>query len=49
MEKRKDLNKALDNFLNSKGPTLLEVGVEKENNIFPMISSGAAVDEVRIK
>ncbi len=49
VEKRKDLNKALDNFLNSKGPTLLEVGVEKENNIFPMISSGAAVDEVRIK
>jgi len=47
-EKNK-LEKAIDNFLNTGGPTLLEVKVEKENNIFPMIPSGAAVDEIRIE
>ena len=48
MEKNK-LENAVNNFLKAQGPTLLEVRVEKENNIFPMIPSGAAVDEIRIK
>ena len=48
MEKNK-LENAVNNFLKAQGPTLLEVRVEKENNIFPMISPGAAVDEIRIK
>lgn len=43
------LGKAIDKFLSDDDPTLLEVRVEKENNIFPMIPSGAAVDEVVIK
>jgi acetolactate synthase-1/2/3 large subunit len=47
-EKNK-LERAIDKFLSDDGPTLLEVRVEKENNIFPMIPSGAAVDEVVIK
>ena len=47
-EKNK-LERAIDKFLSDDSPTLLEVRVEKENNIFPMIPSGAAVDEVVIK
>lgn len=47
-EKNK-LEKAINKFLSDKGPTLLEVRVEKENNIFPMIPSGAAVDQIRIE
>ncbi len=47
-EKNK-LERAIDKFLSDDGPTLLEIRVEKENNIFPMIPSGAAVDEVVIK
>lgn len=49
VSKKKELENAVDNFLNAQGPTLLEVRVEKENNIFPMIPSGAAVDEIRIQ
>lgn len=44
-----NLEKAVDKFLSDSGPTLLEVRVGKENNIFPMIPSGAAVDEIRIE
>lgn len=46
---RKDLEKSIEKFLSDTGPTLLEVRVEKENNIFPMIPSGAAVDQIRIE
>lgn len=49
VNEKKELENAVDNFLNAQGPTLLEVRVEKENNIFPMIPSGAAVDEIRIE
>jgi len=45
----KDLESAVDKFLKDEGPTLLEVRVEKENNIFPMIPSGASVSDIRIK
>ena len=46
---RNELEKAVDKFLLDEGPNLLEVRVEKENNIFPMIPPGAAVDEVIIE
>lgn len=46
---RHELEKAIEEFLSANGPCLLEVRVEKENNIFPMIPSGAAVDQVRIE
>jgi acetolactate synthase-1/2/3 large subunit len=45
---RKDLDKALNRTLQSKKPYLLEVVVEKETNVFPMIPTGASVDEVRL-
>lgn len=45
---RKDLDKALNRTIQSKKPYLLEVVVEKEGNVFPMIPTGASVDEIRL-
>lgn len=46
VSKRDDLNEALDKMLQHNGPFLLEVKVEKESNVFPMIYPGKAVDEI---
>ena len=46
---RKDLAKGIDMLLAAKGSYLLEVIVEKEGNVFPMIPTGAAVDEIRLE
>jgi acetolactate synthase-1/2/3 large subunit len=43
-----NLDQALDIMLKSNTPYLLEIVVEREENIFPMIPSGAGVDEVRL-
>ncbi|MFT5021753.1 MAG: acetolactate synthase-1/2/3 large subunit, partial [Colwellia sp.] len=32
-----------------KGPYFLEVCVENEHNVFPMIATGASVSEIRLK
>jgi acetolactate synthase-1/2/3 large subunit len=40
------LEDALDEMLEYEGPYLLHVRVEKEGNIFPMVPSGCAVDEI---
>jgi acetolactate synthase-1/2/3 large subunit len=34
--------------LNCEGPALLEVVVEHEGNVFPMVPSGASVAEIRL-
>ena len=49
VEDREELPKAIDEFLKYDGPILLEAVVEKEENVFPMIPTGAAVSEVRLK
>ena len=49
VKERKDLSKALDRMLKAKGPYLLDIYVKKEENVFPMVPSGATVDEIRIK
>lgn len=49
VEKREDLGKGLDTMLKSKKPYLLEVVVEKEGNVFPMVPAGASVEEVRLE
>jgi acetolactate synthase-1/2/3 large subunit len=49
IEDRKGLSEAIDKMLAYDGPYLLEVKVEKEENIFPMIPSGAAVTEMRLE
>ena len=46
--KREDLAKAVDVMMASDKPYFLEVCVEKEDNVFPMIPSGASVSEIRL-
>jgi acetolactate synthase I/II/III large subunit len=45
---RADLDAALDTMLNHNGPYLLEVKVEKEDNVFPMVPAGATVSDIRL-
>ncbi|WP_172914145.1 biosynthetic-type acetolactate synthase large subunit [Capnocytophaga canis] len=47
--KRSDLEDAVKEMLNSDKAYFLEVRVEKENNVFPMVPTGASVSEVRLK
>jgi acetolactate synthase-1/2/3 large subunit len=35
-------------MLNTKGPYLLEIVVEKQGNVFPMIEPGSSVSEIRL-
>jgi len=48
IEKRADLSSGLDEFLSHNGPMLTEVIVEKEENVFPMVPSGASVSDIRL-
>jgi acetolactate synthase-1/2/3 large subunit len=45
---RKDLKPAVERMINSKKPYVLEICVEKENNVFPMIPTGASVSDIRL-
>jgi acetolactate synthase-1/2/3 large subunit len=45
---RSDLDKAIDKMLSSSGPYLLEIEVEKEDNVFPMVPSGESVTNIRL-
>lgn len=49
VEIREELNDALDRMLNSKSSYLLEIVVEKEENVFPMVASGASCAEIRLE
>ena len=49
VDKRGDLKKAVNEMISSKKPYFLEVCVEKEANVFPMIPSGASVSDVRLE
>jgi acetolactate synthase-1/2/3 large subunit len=46
---RDNLSDSLDKMLASDKPYLLEVIVEKEENVFPMVASGASVAEIRLR
>ena len=46
---RKDLNEALKEMYESKEAYLLEVVVENEENVFPMITTGASVSEILLE
>lgn len=48
IEAREDLEEGLLKMLNHNGSYLLEVMVAKEENVFPMMTSGASVSEVRL-
>ena len=46
--KRQDLNSSLEEMLAAKGPFVLEIVIEKEGNVFPMVEPGSSVSEVRL-
>jgi acetolactate synthase I/II/III large subunit len=46
---RNALAPALDVLLKANGSYLLDIMVKRDENVFPMIPSGAAVDEIRLK
>lgn len=47
--RREDLSGSLDKLIASDKPYLLEVLVEKEENVFPMVPSGACVSDIRLQ
>ena len=49
ISERTDLDGALKEMIDSKESFLLEVMVEKEGNVFPMVPTGASVAECRLK
>jgi len=49
VSKRDELASAVEEMIKSKESFFLEVVVEKEDNVFPMIPSGAAVSDIRLK
>ena len=49
VEKREDLEGAVKEMLAYEGSYFLEVMVGKENNVFPMVATGASVSEIRLK
>ncbi|POY38819.1 acetolactate synthase, large subunit, biosynthetic type [Flavobacterium alvei] len=48
ISQREDLDAAVAEMLASKDSYFLEVMVEKENNVFPMIPTGASVSDMRL-
>ena len=46
---REDLDKAIKTMVDHQGPFLLEVVVEKEGNVFPMVPAGASVADIRLE
>ncbi len=49
IDQRTELSEALDVMLNSEAAYLLEAVVEQEENVFPMVATGASVAEIRLK
>lgn len=49
VSERSELTEAVQEMIMSPDPYFLEVRVEKEDNVFPMIPSGASVSEIRLK
>ena len=49
VKKREDLADAVAEMMASKESYFLEVCVEKEDNVFPMVPSGASVSDVRLE
>ncbi|MFL2607195.1 MAG: biosynthetic-type acetolactate synthase large subunit [Flavobacteriaceae bacterium] len=48
VNKRDELASAIEEMIKSKEPYFLEVVVEKEANVFPMIPTGSSVSEIRL-
>ena len=46
--RREDLCNSIEEMLTAKGPFLLDIAIEKEGNVFPMVEPGSSVSEVRL-
>ena len=46
---RENLDESIKTLMEHDGPYLLEVMVEKEENVFPMVPSGCSVSEIRLE
>ncbi|MEM1320175.1 MAG: biosynthetic-type acetolactate synthase large subunit [Bacteroidota bacterium] len=49
IENPADLGTAIEEMLAYEGPYLLHVRVEKEENVFPMVPSGASISDIRLE
>lgn len=49
VDSRENLPDAVATLLNTPGPFLLEVVCEKETNVFPMVTAGASVSDIRLE
>lgn len=49
VEERSDLKEAVEEMMVSKDPYFLEVRVEKEDNVFPMVPTGASISDILLK
>ena len=49
VSERDQLSGAIEKMMAHKGPYFLEVCVENEHNVFPMIPTGASVSDIRLK
>ncbi|MFO7923942.1 MAG: thiamine pyrophosphate-dependent enzyme, partial [Bacteroidales bacterium] len=49
ISERKDLDDAVEKMVKADGPFLLEVVVEKEGNVFPMVPAGASIADIRLE
>jgi len=49
VSQRSELKGIIQEMMASKEPYFLEVKVEKEDNVFPMIPTGASVSDIRLK
>lgn len=49
VKERENLDAEIEKMVRHQGPYLLEVRVEKEDNVFPMVPSGAAVSDIRLE
>ena len=45
---REDLRSSLEEMFAYKGPYLLDITVEKEGGVFPMIEPGSSVSDMRL-
>ncbi|TAJ14667.1 biosynthetic-type acetolactate synthase large subunit [Marinilabiliaceae bacterium JC017] len=46
---RENLDEAIERMKQHQGAYLLEVAVEKEGNVFPMVQAGASVSDIRLE
>ncbi len=49
VDERSNLDAAVQQMLDHPGPFLLEVTIEKEDNVFPMVPSGASVSQIMLE